>query len=123
MLPTTTSPADTWMQNFDLPSRLLGTSFNDYELYEEDDAFVLTVDMPGFDLDDVHVSWDEGQLFIWAEHVDEEHGRRKTYRRNFRVPKEIQPDEIGAHYRNGVLEVRLPIIDARVRGQEIEVEG
>lgn len=121
MLPST--PADTWKQNLDLPSQLFGSSFDDYELYEEDGEFVLTVDMPGFDLDDVHVSWDEGRLFIWAEHEDEGRGRRKTYRRTFRMPKEIEPDEINAHYTNGVLEVRLPILDARVRGQEIEVTG
>lgn len=123
MLPTTKSPADTWTQSLDLPSRLFGSGLDDYELYEEDEEFVLNVDMPGFDLDDVHVSWDEGRLFIWAQHDTETRGRRKSYRRTFRVPKEIEPDEITAQYRNGVLKVRLPILDARVRGTEIEVEG
>ncbi len=123
MLPTTRSPTDTWTQSLDFPSRLFGTGFDDYELYEEDDQYVLNVDMPGFDLDDVHVSWDEGRLFLWAEHDDDTHGRRKSYRRTFRLPKEIEPDEITAHYRNGVLEVRLPILDARIRGTEIEVQG
>ncbi len=121
MLPTTS--ADTWSQNLNLPSRLFGTSFDDYELYEEDDEFVLTVEMPGFDLENVHVSWDEGRLFIWAEHEYEGRAERKSYRRTFRMPKEIEPDDISARYHNGVLEVRLPIIDARVRGTEIEVTG
>ena len=123
MLPTTTSPSDTWMQSLGFPSRLFGTGADDYELYEEDDAYVLNVDMPGFDLEDVHVSWDEGRLFIWAQHIDDEHGRRKSYRRTFRLPKEIEPDDIEARYRNGVLEVHLPIVDARVRGTEIDVSG
>lgn len=123
MLPTTNSPADTWMQSLDFPSRLFQTGSDDFELYEEDGEFVLNVDMPGFDLEDVHVSWDEGRLFIWAEHEEEGRARRKTYRRTFRLPKEIEPDEINARYRNGVLEVRLPILDARIRGQEIEIQG
>lgn len=121
MLPSRT--ADTWMQRNDRPSRLFGTSSGDFELYEEDDEFVLNVDMPGFDLEDIRVSWDEGRLFVWAELEDEQRGRRKSYRRTFRLPKEIEPDEIDAHYRNGVLEVRLPILSPRVRGTEIEVTG
>ncbi|MFB6354235.1 MAG: Hsp20/alpha crystallin family protein [Halobacteriales archaeon] len=115
--------ADTWMQSLDRPSRLLGTSADDFELYEEDGEFVLNVDMPGFDLDDIRVSWDEGRLFVWAEREDEARGRRKSYRRTFRLPKEVEPDEIEAQYRNGVLEVRLPIHSPRVRGTEIEVTG
>ena len=121
MLPSTTP--DTWTQSLDRPSRLFGTAFDDYELYEEDGEFVLDIDMPGFDLDDVHVSWDEGRLFVWAQHEDEGRGRRKSYRRTFRLPKEIEPEEITAQYRNGILEIRLPILSARVRGQEIEVQG
>lgn len=123
MLPTTTSTADVWAPRFDFPSRLYGTNNADYELYEEDDDFVLNVDMPGFDREDIQVSWDEARLFIWAEHEDDERGRRKSFRRTFRPPKEIEPQEITAHYRNGVLEVRLPILDARIRGTEIEVRG
>ena len=123
MLPSRSS--DTWLQRQrnDRPSRLLGTGPSDFELYEEDDQFVLSIEMPGFDLEDIHVSWDEGRLFVWAELEDEGRGRRKSYRRSFRVPKEIEPDEIEAQYRNGVLEVRLPILSPRVRGTEIEVKG
>ena len=121
MLPSRT--ADSWTQSLDRPSRLLGTGADDFELYEEDDEFVLDIDLPGYDLDDVHVSWDEGRLFVWAQREDRERGRRKSYRRTFRLPKEIEPDEIEARYRNGVLEVRLPILSARVRGTEIEVQG
>ncbi|MFB6353155.1 MAG: Hsp20/alpha crystallin family protein [Halobacteriales archaeon] len=123
MLPTTTSTADSWTPGFDFSSRLFGTSSADYELYEEDDDFVLNVDMPGFDREDIQVSWDEGRLFIWAEHEDDGRGRRKSFRRTFRLPKEIEPEEINAHYRNGVLEVRLPILGTRIRGTEIEVQG
>lgn len=51
MLPTTTPSS--WTQSLDLPSRLFpgglfGGAFDGVELYEEDEAFVLTVEMPGF---------------------------------------------------------------------------
>ncbi|WP_435194764.1 Hsp20/alpha crystallin family protein [Natronomonas sp. EA1] len=118
-----------WTQGLDLPSRLFPTglferAFEGVELYEEDDAFVLTVDMPGFEREEISVTWDDGQLNVAAEHVDDAHDRKKTYHRSFRLPKDIEESEITASYRNGVLEVTLPIpADAPPKGTRIEVEG
>lgn len=119
MLPTTSTSS--WLSNFSDPSQLFGIGVDDYELYEADDEFVLTIDMPGFSRDEIHVNWDEGRLFISAEHSDPDRGREKTYSRTFRMPKEIEPDEINAQYRNGVLEIRLPIVGPQLRGTEIPV--
>ncbi|WP_435180236.1 Hsp20/alpha crystallin family protein [Halorussus sp. AFM4] len=121
-----TSPASSWMQNLDLPSRLFGQdSFggNDYELYEEDDEFVLTVDMPGFETDEIDLAWDDGVLNVAAEHVDEDRNRKKTYHRRFRFPREVDEDGIEASYTNGVLEVRLPARGATTRGKTIPIES
>lgn len=121
-LPST--PASSWTRSFDLPSRLFsGVGSDDFELYEEDGEFVLTVEMPGFEPEEIDVNWYEGRLNVAAEHVDEEVGREKTYHRAFRMPKEIEHDEITARYRNGILEVRLPVRDGATRGHTIEVEG
>nr|WP_226377478.1 Hsp20/alpha crystallin family protein [Haloterrigena turkmenica] len=80
----------TWTQSLDMPSQLFGDQGNsDYELYEEDDEFVLTIDMPGFETDEIGLSWDDGVLNVAAEHVDDERGRKKTYHRRFRFPKTI----------------------------------
>ncbi|MXR40214.1 Hsp20 family protein [Halobaculum sp. WSA2] len=124
-LPTNT--ASSWMQNLDLPSRVFGEGGfggTDYELYEEDEEFVLTIDMPGFDREEIDLAWDEGVLNVAAEHVDEKRGRRKTYHRRFRFPREIDEDAISARYENGVLEVTLPaVVDATATGTTIPVEG
>ncbi len=113
-----------WTQGLDLPSRLFETGSTDYELFEEDGEFVLSVEMPGFDPESISVSWDEGVLNIAAEHEDTQRGRRRTYHRRFRFPKSIDDEEIAAEYNNGILEVRLPILaDATVSGTEIEVQG
>ncbi|MFO7926281.1 MAG: Hsp20/alpha crystallin family protein [Halobacteriota archaeon] len=118
-----TSPTTSWMQSLDFPSQLFGTGRNDYELYEEDDEFVLSVEMPGFDADGITVSWDDGVLNIAAEHDDERRGQRKTYHRRFRFPKDVDDDAITAEYTNGVLGVRLPVMTgAPVSGTEIEIE-
>jgi HSP20 family protein len=77
------------------------------EMYEEDDEFVLTFEMPGFERDDTDLVWDEEgrRINVAAERVDEDRGRRRTYHRTFRAPKEVDPDGIEATYRNGVLEL------------------
>ena len=123
-LPTT--PASSWLQDMDLPSRLFGDAGfgNDYELYEEDDEFVLTVELPGFDPAEISVTWNDGTLNIGAEHVEEARSRRRTYHRRFRFPKTIDDDAITASYNNGILEVRLPVsTDAALQGTEIPIEG
>jgi HSP20 family protein len=120
MLPTTNTPS-TWTSGIDLPSRLFGAD-GDYELYEEDGAFVLSVEMPGFDPEDIDVRWHEGRLRVSAETEDEDLDRRKTYHRTFRLPKAIYEDDIAAEYESGVLTVALPIEEDVLRGTQIEVE-
>ncbi|MFB6120586.1 MAG: Hsp20/alpha crystallin family protein [Halobacteriaceae archaeon] len=118
------SPADSWFEGFDLPNRLFEAGSTDYELYEEDEEFVLSVEMPGFDRDDIEVTWDDGVLNIAAERVDEERNRQRTYHRRFRFPKAVREEDLSASYRNGILEVRLPVqTEATARGTEIPIEG
>lgn len=123
-LPTT--PPSRWIGQLDSPFRMFEQTldrWSDYDLYEEDGEFVLTVNLPGFDPEEISVSWDEGVLNVAAEHSDEDRGHQKTYHRRFRFPKEIGEEEIEAKYNNGVLEVMLPLEeDAVVHGTEIPIE-
>ncbi|MEF8936616.1 MAG: Hsp20/alpha crystallin family protein [Halovenus sp.] len=115
---------NSWIQGLDFPSRLFETGSTDYELYEEDDEFVLSVEMPGFDPEEITVSWEDGVLNIAAEHDDETRGERRTYHRRFRFPKDVDDEAITAEYNNGLLEIRLPVLTgATVSGREIEVQG
>lgn len=115
------------MQGLDLPTRLFGNESyggSDYELYEEDGEFVLTIDMPGFESEEIDLAWDDGLLNVAAEHVDESRDRKKTFHRRFRFPKEIDDGEIDAVYTNGVLEVRLPVLEgATAQGKTIPIES
>ena len=120
-LPRTTP--NSWMQGLDFPSRLFETGSNDYELYEEDDEFVLSVEMPGFDPEEITVSWDDSVLNIAAERENEQRNERRTYHRRFRFPKTIHDEDIAAEYTNGILEVRLPVKETAVSGREIEVQS
>jgi HSP20 family protein len=119
-----TRPASSWLGGNGLPSRLFETGRNDYELYEDEDEFVLSVELPGFDPADIEVTWDGGILNVAAEQEDEDRGEVKTYHRRFRFPKRIVDEEITAEYDNGILEVRLPLeTPATVSGKQIEVQA
>lgn len=113
-----------WVQDVDVPSRLFETQRNDYELFEEDGEFVLRLELPGYDPEELTVTWDEGVLNVAGEHSDDARGQRKTYHRRFRFPKTVDEDEIWAEYTNGILEIRLPItVDAALSGTEIEIDS
>ena len=117
------NPSTNWMRNASLPSRLFETSESDYELYEEEGEFVLSVELPGFDPNDIDVAWNDGVLNVAAEHDDEKRDRQRTYHRRFRFPKDVDEDAIAAEYTNGILEVRLPVATGTTRGKTIEVQG
>lgn len=122
VLPTT--PASSWLSGTGTPSRLFGTGNTDYELYEQDGEFVLSVEMPGFDPDDIDVSWHESRLIVSAEREDERRDQRRTYHRSFRMPEEIDDDNIRARYESGMLDVYLPAVkDTEPQGKQIPVEG
>lgn len=118
-----TDPASSWLSRTGTPSRIFGTGSEDYELYEQDGEFVLSIEMPGFDTDEIEVSWYEGRLSVAAEHEDDRRNQTRTYRRTFRMPKEIDDENIRARYQNGVLDVYLPSIEETTKGQTIPIES
>jgi HSP20 family protein len=121
-MPLPTSPTSSWVQGLDFPSRVFGTGSDDYELYEEDGEFVLSIDLPGFAREEIDVRWQDGRLAVAAEHEDESANRKRTYHRTFRFPKHVEEAGITAEYANGVLEIRLPVADVVMQGQQIEVQ-
>lgn len=122
-MPFPTKPSDSRQSGMDRPSRVFGGSATEYDLYEKDGEFVLSVEMPGFEVDDINVGWDEGRLTVAAHRSEEERERERTYRRQFRMPKEVDEDEIRARYQNGVLDVYLPTIEGpQVTGKEIPIQ-
>ncbi|ERG89123.1 MAG: molecular chaperone, small heat shock protein [halophilic archaeon J07HX5] len=120
-LPQTTP--NSWVQGLDFPSQLFETGGTDYELYEQDDEFVLSVELPGFDPSEITVAWDDGVLNIAADSEDPTRNQRRTHHQRFRFPKNVDDDGISAEYRNGILELRLPVeTEAVATGREIPIE-
>lgn len=104
------------------------------DLVDRDDEFVATVDLPGFEREDVDIEVTDDELRINAEHesvLDEEdddgrylrHERRTTStRRSIHLPEPIDRDDVHARMTNGVLIVTLPKRELPA-GRQIEIES
>jgi HSP20 family protein len=101
------------------------------DLVEYGDEFVATVDLPGFDKEDVTVHLVDRSLRIEAERdetVDEEsadyirHERQhKSTGRSIQLPKAVDGDRVTARMKNGVLTVTLPKLEVE-ESHRIEIE-
>ena len=85
-------------------------------LEEDEEAFTLTLETPGFDTKDLSVSVSPGRIVVDAKRVEDEksrHGRHWSHREgrlHVEVPlaARVEQAEATAGLRHGVLTVRLP---------------
>jgi len=109
---------DWWRRTFDLEPERGG--WLRMEEYEEDGALVLRTEAPGIDPEkDVEITVGDGVLRIQAhrEQKEEQKGK-KGFRSEFRygeltrtmqLPDGVSGDDVKASYKDGILEVRIPI--------------
>ncbi|GAB4100862.1 Hsp20/alpha crystallin family protein [Sinomonas halotolerans] len=90
------------------------------EEVREGDSLVVKAELPGIDPDkDVDVSVSDGALHIRARREEKsEHKDNDSYRSEFRygsfsrtlpLPEGVTGDDVTASYKDGVLEVRVPV--------------
>ena len=98
------------------------------DLHEEDGNLIVTVDIPGFDKNDIKVSMNANVLSINAEKKDAVNGRTIMKQRpriidkKIRLPiavKEGEEKENSAKYSEGVLTIQIPITK---KGKEISLD-
>ncbi len=88
------------------------------DIYEEGNELVLKADLPGITKDEVEINVTDNVLTLTGEKKKEEKVERENYFRyershgsfcrRFHLPDGIDTEKIKAHYKEGVLEVRLP---------------
>ena len=104
-------------------SRSRGQHSMAVDIYDTDAGVAIDASLPGFDSDDVEVTFDDGRLMIRASHdvdscEDERHDHvsrryrlrevyRRRYERTFGFGDEFEADSIEAEMRSGVLHVSL----------------
>ena len=98
------------------------------DLHEENDNLIVTVDIPGFDKNDIKVSMNGNVLSINAEKKDDKNGRTIMNQRprlidkKMRLPitvKEGEEKVNSAKYVDGVLTIEIPITK---KGKEISLD-
>lgn len=87
------------------------------DVLKDDDGYTVTVEVPGFSVEEVSVGFDDGVLRVAAERDAQppegsEVVRRERvtqrFERRFSVPRDVDVSESQAELKNGVLTVRLP---------------
>lgn len=103
-----------------------GSLFRDVNVTIEqtDEGFVVLADLPGFETDDLDLTYNDGVLTISGS--SEERGparyRSRDVHETVSIPDDVDEAEIAASYQNGVLEVRLPTKGAGEDAYRIDVE-
>lgn len=104
------------------------------DISEDDDAFIVTADLPDMDKKDINVSLDNGVLSISGErhHESEESDEEKKYHlvershgsffRSFSLPKDIDAEKVTALCQDGVLKVTVPKTEAEPPAKEMAIE-
>lgn len=95
-----------------------GRQFPPVNLYELQDEYLLTAELPGITPDSLDVTIAGGILTLKGERQDpegceEERFRRReryrgTWQRSLNLPEKIQEEQLSAEFNNGILRIHLP---------------
>ena len=102
------------------------------EEFVDGDALVVRAELPGLDPDkDVELTISDGVLHIRAEREERsEHKGKEGYRTEFRygslqrsvpLPAGTKDEDVKASYHDGILEVRVPVGEAKVTATKVAI--
>jgi len=101
------------------------------EMFDRNGRTVVRIELPGLERDDVKVSVWNDRLIIEGERRDEDDQQRRDYYqtewsygrfyREISLPEQVDPSEVMANFKNGVLEIELPQSQVTRQRREIEI--
>ena len=97
------------------------------DIYETEAGFLIALDLPGIKRDALEIDIDDNRLLVkGVREVDDTKTRRSErprgrFVRAFAVPASVEQGKIGAEYKDGVLQIRLPKRTEQ-KAQKIEVK-
>ena len=93
------------------------------DLYETDNQFVITAELPGVDKKDIGVDVKGRVLTLSGERSSENEVKEKNYHheeriygkfeRSFTLPADVDPDKVKADYKDGILKIEIPKPEGR----------
>ncbi len=121
---------DTWCGQPSNQMRQEGLWHPLMDVYDGDKEIVVELEIPGIDPDKIEVSIEEDHLFVEGSRANSrENGSDGRYyserpsggfHRIVHLSCSVDPDNVHAKYRDGILEITLPKQE-RARGKKIEV--
>jgi len=100
------------------------------DIAERDDAYLVKVELPGVNKDEVKITLESNILTIRGEKKQEQETKKENYhrversygsfQRSFTLPTTVKSDKIDASYKDGVLMVTLPKAE-EAKPKQIEV--
>ena len=83
------------------------------DIYDSESGFVIALDLPGINRDALEIDVDDNRLIVkGTRNVEESTHRserpRGKFLRTFSIPSSVDQSGIGAEYKDGVLQIRLP---------------
>lgn len=95
------------------------------DIFEQDGNVVVKADIPGISKDDLNISISEGVLTLSGERKKEEKVEKENYHRversygsfsrSFRLPGNVNDDKATASFKEGVLEVKVPMTKESIK--------
>ncbi|HWP58964.1 MAG TPA: Hsp20/alpha crystallin family protein [Candidatus Acidoferrales bacterium] len=108
----------------------VGAWYPPVDILESGDAYLIRVELPGMNKEDIHVEFREGAIVVSGERKFAEPAPGVEYRRaerlagkfmrRFYLPRAIKQEEVKATYRDGVLEIHAPKTD-QARARQIAI--
>jgi len=97
------------------------------DIYESESGYTIALDLPGIKREALEIDIDDNRLMVKGTRVVDSSSARRSERprgkfvRSFSIPGSIDQGRIGAEYKDGVLQIRLPK-RAEQKAQKIEVK-
>ncbi len=118
--------------NLSLQGVRLARQFPPVNLYELEDAYLISAELPGANAEDFELTIQSGVLTIQGrrddpEQVPEERYRRQerfhgSWQRSLNLPERIDEERLSARFDDGILKVTLPKL-AETPVRRIPIEG
>jgi HSP20 family protein len=109
-----------WLDDFFTPAvRRAAAVSPAIDVHEDDDRYVITVELAGVRKEDIHLEIEQNVLTIRGEkRLEEEVGKNRqrrwteraygAFQRSFTLPGDADADRMDAEFRDGVLTIRVP---------------
>ena len=97
------------------------------DVYETETEYEIAMDLPGIKREALEIDIDDNRLVIKGTRLVEGSNKQRTERptgkflRSFTVPSSVDQGQVGAEYRDGVLQIRLPKRKEQ-RAQRVEIK-